>query len=165
MLTSLSLVPAFVKNSNSFSTKTVSPFLKCVNVLSSQSHIVFICCRQEAAIFHVSYDHLWQRKQSENGCGSVWRHKNHHSHCFSESDSVTSFHPADTHTVAWNLNLSFFLAETGHPELLVLQLRPKESCDGATSSQPAQPKYDSSGAGLWKGESHRERRDAQQHLD
>lgn len=44
--------------------------------------------------------------------------------------------------------LLFLLAKTGDPELLVLQLRPKESCDRATGSQSAQPKYDGGGAGL-----------------
>lgn len=55
-----------------------------------------------------------------------------------------------THSQLFNI-LKCFLTETGHPEFLVLQLWPKESCERTARSQSAQPKYDSRGAGLWKG--------------
>lgn len=57
-----------------------------IDLLSSYWPVVFISCRQEATVFHVSYYHLWQRKQSEDGCRSVWGHKDHHSYCLSKID-------------------------------------------------------------------------------
>lgn len=72
-----------------YSWQRVSYLKLNIYLFSSYSHILFICCRQEATVFHVSYYHLWQRKQSQNGCRRVWGHKNHHSHCLSECDCFT----------------------------------------------------------------------------
>lgn len=75
--------------------KKIAAWIKCfiiiiIIIISSGNHILSVCCRQEAAVFHVSYNHLRQRKQSENGGRSVRRHENHHGHRFSKCDSVTS---------------------------------------------------------------------------
>lgn len=82
-----------------------------IYLFSSYNLILFICCRQEATVFHVSYYHLWQRKQSQNGCRSVRGYKNHHSHCLSEYDSFTHIHILWIHTLTvdiWSLKSLFF---------------------------------------------------------
>lgn len=58
--TSLSPVPAFVfvRDSEGCSSQRVSCLILKIYLLSSYSHILFICCRQEAIVFHVSYYHL-----------------------------------------------------------------------------------------------------------
>lgn len=63
--------------------------------------------------------------------------------------SLTQSSPSCRLRQSVSLNLtSVLFFSSGHPELVVLQLRPKESCDRAAGSQSAQPQHDGGGAGL-----------------